>query len=738
MPSVRGGFALWAGALALALAFLAVDSAHRLRSIGLLSTLRITDAPAPAADPMSPTGYEARQHRLVLPPAGTDGYHWIMQTERMLAGDGLRIRHSEVDNAPDGREVHWSSPLRWWLGGLALVRKATHPHLTHARALEQVAPAAGAMLLAALLLILTPLIARWFGAPAAAVFVLAWVGVFPLYEAFMVGIVDHHGMLAVCCFLGLVLPVRGGSGWLEDGRSPHRVRRWFAVAGVVSGVGLWISAAVMLPVIIATGVAGVLAAALTRPEAPGGAGPRRALMPDLWRVWGVAGAATAFTAWLVEYFPGDMGMRLEVNHPLYALAWIAGADLTSRLAGWLGESRTKAVPGAGGGGEDGPPGFRDFLRRHGRWVLPELGVLLAVPGIVLATGAATFGLADPFLRGLHHQFIAEFQTLPSHLTGASALHIVQGTGLLPLALLPLAALVLKASGSRAGMRVLGSAMVLAGLAFVHALAVPVAAGLVPGSRTLVHLAALAITAATFCLLFLLPYRRIVVSTAAPRPGPALVAGTILTVVPALVLLALSFAQVRWIGSAAAATLALLVTMAQGWAQASGNGRRAVTVLLIAMLVPFPLLTAAFPWRHGYAGPDDAPQLAVRDAAYTLRHHAGGRDAVVLSGPTTTSWLIWFGGFRGVGTLYWENVEGLRAAADLFRTESAEELRLRLRRLNVSYIVAPSWDPFAASFALPPGADSYILPLEFMTPVVAALRGTSLRLYEVRHEDPPRE
>ena len=47
-----------------------------------------------------------------------DGRWWIMHAERM-AREGLwRIRSTEDDNAPEGREVHWSSLPMWNLVAL--------------------------------------------------------------------------------------------------------------------------------------------------------------------------------------------------------------------------------------------------------------------------------------------------------------------------------------------------------------------------------------------------------------------------------------------------------------------------------------------------------------------------------------------------------------------------------------------------------------------------------------------
>src|SRR5471030_2969060 len=110
---------LWAVALLAMMAIVATDTLVRLHS-----TWNLTAGSrnlAPVTDASSPSGYAAGQHELVLPYIGMDGYHWVMQTQQMLGDGNWRVRHVDYDNAPDGREVHWSSLFRWWLAGLAEV-----------------------------------------------------------------------------------------------------------------------------------------------------------------------------------------------------------------------------------------------------------------------------------------------------------------------------------------------------------------------------------------------------------------------------------------------------------------------------------------------------------------------------------------------------------------------------------------------------------------------------------------
>jgi hypothetical protein len=724
---------LWLPVLALSLGFLALDTGHRLRTIGALTTLVSGQVPGPIPDPASPSGFKAGQHRLILPTAGADGYHWILLTERMLAGEGLRVRSTQVDNAPHGREVHWSSLPRWWLGTLAWARSAWNPELTLPRALEQVAAGGGALALGVLLLVLTPGLAWRFGGIAASIFAAAWVAVFPLYETFMAGMVDHHGFVAMAAFLGVIFLAAGGAGWVREGAAgaavrhplpiPERAtaRRWFVAAGVAGGVGLWISAATMIPVIAATAAGGVLSLWVAGRSGEGagaeemervGAGdemdPGEAedqaeageglneggarAAPGLWRAWGAAGCATALAAYLVEYAPGHMGLRLEVNHPLYALAWLGAGDLMARVGGVLS------------GGSSRPRG--EAHNRGWWWVGAggSLALLLAPAVLVLAGGGAVFLLSDPFLRGLHLEHIREFQGLAHHLGDLSGLHALQSVSALPLLLLPAAALVAPSrcrSRSDLARWVLAGGMVLGGAVLFHLLAVPWVQGALVGvvlqsagpggGGLLTHLAVGALDLAAVGLLFLLPLRSWSRATTPERSRLEVAA------VPALSILALSFWQVRWLPTASAALLALGVVVAGLLMGRPRPGSRAWSVpgacLWVLILLPFPLFTLLFPWRFGYSASEEAMQVVARDVAHGLRARGGDGDLVVAAPPVTTTWLIYFGGVRGLGTLYWENLEGLRATASLASASHEGEAREILARHGATHLLLPSWEAF---------------------------------------------
>lgn len=63
---------------------------------------------------------EAVRHKVYLE---NDSYYWLTYARQMLVEGKWRIRHTHADNAPYGREVHWSQSVSWLLVVGAIVAK---------------------------------------------------------------------------------------------------------------------------------------------------------------------------------------------------------------------------------------------------------------------------------------------------------------------------------------------------------------------------------------------------------------------------------------------------------------------------------------------------------------------------------------------------------------------------------------------------------------------------------------
>jgi hypothetical protein len=278
-------------------------------------------AEALPAAPDSPTGYAGGTRQLIVPERNNDSYHWIAQTQQMFARKEWRVRHVDYDNAPFGREVDSSSLYRWWLGGVAKL-----DHLISGRPLgqsvEQVALYADPLLHGLLVAGAFFFVAWRFGLFPAALGAAGLALLFPFAGWFVPGAPDDRGLslaLTVASVLTLLAGVRAAhepdAAGTDSGR---RAARWFYLAGVVGGFGIWVGVDNQVPVIAGIFLGGLVAAWTTRKQAP--AGPP---WSHLWQAWSFAGAAVVLGCWLLEYFPAHLGSwQLRTGHPLYGLAWL--------------------------------------------------------------------------------------------------------------------------------------------------------------------------------------------------------------------------------------------------------------------------------------------------------------------------------------------------------------------------------------------------------------------------------
>jgi hypothetical protein len=656
-----------------------VDSAARIRHLIVIEKLYGVQVAAPVPSVASPTGYDHGRRNLIEPGNSSDTYHWIMQTQAMLAGGPLRLHSVAYDNAPDGREMHWSSPPRWWLALLALLDSGVSGRSPGA-AVEQAALYADPVLLAIFLLVAIPIFARRFGPHGAALMAIGSVASHPFYLNFIAGNAEHQGAAEVCALLTLACLLGGAGGWIGAGRgdgarcgkfgeppSPKQARNWFIASAVAGGVGLWLSAASEAPVLAGTGLGAIASLAMARRQSgPEGAIPR----PELWRLWGLAGCATSFAAYAIEYFPFQMGWRLEVNHPLYGLAWLGGGELICQLGRlWAPGPRTAPL--------------------NRRSVLGACALIALLPSVLLFTRGRTFWVADPFLWRLHTSFIAEFHSMPWELAQSHWSFAAIGR-LLPLML---------------------------------------------------SLPALAL----LCL---------------RGTGEYWKAQLILALAPAGLELALAVGQLRWWGLATGVALAALLPFFE-LVESRFPGRRTGLCLAACalLLAPGAFNAVSLVSRESGFTTANLQGIEDRDIAQWLRLRAGDDPAIVLSTPNTTTSLIYHGSLRGIGTLYWENKDGLEAAAEIFAA-TPEEAHVLILRRHVTHIVLLSWDPFVSAYVelarglpygapWPPGsfADALLgrtpLPpwlraIPYPLPQNPALRDQTARVFEVTDPQRPED
>jgi hypothetical protein len=605
---------LWAllAAVFVSLLALGFDAWSRWEMVDKISAVSFAEQP-PGKLPVSPG---AREELLMLPHSSVDARWWVVHTRQMLREGVWRVRATPLDNAPEGREVHWSSFLMWVLGGLAWLRSiGTGEPAWHF--VTDAALVAGPLLLTVLFAGLFGMAKRAFGLIPAMAFLLILLTANPVLRTFVFGEADHHGIVLAFATGSLLCLLAGGAGFAKKG--DVRPARWFAVSGVLGAAALWVSASTSLPILAGAGAGAFLT---------GWLGARRkgpmTLQPGLWLVWAGWGSAASVVFYLLEYFPRHMGLRLEVNHPLYALAWLAGGWLLQRFLHARLENR-----------------FRIRSATDGLFMVCCVLAVAAPVLVILMAGERVFWVSDPFLLSLHKEYILEFQSLAGLLTSREQS---------------------------------------------------------PWAVLVIHFWALAALAGAGLLWFF------------AREDAAFRSGLLLLVPPTVAMQGLAWMQVRW-GSAAFALWALWVLLiaAAILRMPLANARRRIFLAGLCVASWVALLVGPLPMASATAQEEqtclDAPlteaiggNLLVRDIAHRLIQSSPGQLPVVLTGPNTSTELVFHSGLRTLGTLYWENMPGLKRAAEIFAATTEEDTKNRLSEAGVTHIVVPSWSNFGAAYA----------------------------------------
>jgi len=613
----------------------------------------------PASDFSSPTGYSGGQRVVVLKGSGIDSCHWIMNAQRMAHEGAWRIRHMPDDNAPYGRDMHWSQFLLWWLVVLGLI-VAFFTGLPLGAAIESAAVWCVVPLHIILAIALPLSLRKAFGTGACVLLAFGIGGFYPMASLFFAGQCDHHGIVTAFLLCSILYFCAGC--WKS---TPNASNSWMIASGVFLGAGLWISAATVIPAVVGFGLGLGVFSLL-----PIG----RSFEPRGLLLWSASAAISSFGFYLLEYFPSHMACRLEVNNPLYSLALLGMGFFLHYLS----------------------PSKR-YGMTWSRFAILLCSLLaMVLPFVLIAFYKETvFSPADLFLYHLHKDYIAEFQNIGTFLKKQTWDQLLVCLSPLPLV----------------GFAVLR-------LLFTDAVAVEKKAALVT--------AAAAAVAVTLLACF----------------------------------------QVRWLGTANSLWLAsLTLVVACVFPTPCGTLRLkrlewvGAAVFMLALVIQMPQLMireALSNWgRQILPNEGDIAVAFARDTAYRLRALSGKEPAVVASGPTTTTWLMYFGGLKGLGTLYWENAEGLKATAALYASETGQAAAQIVKERGVSFIVFLSPEPCENEYprlhrGLPPGPpldDTFAMGLTSMgevppwakyieMPVPANLSNAWAAVYDVRQVGKP--
>lgn len=157
----------------------------------------------------------------------------------------------------------------------------------------------------------------------------------------------------------------------------------------------------------------------------------------------------------------------------------------------------------------------------------------------------------------------------------------------------------------------------------------------------------------------------------------------------------------------AAAIALLAGVAAVVASQAGGIWRGWIGLGLLVVLLLPSLRELRPPRgeaRQQVPVSEVNALLERDLARWLARRTGGSaDVIVWAPPATTTALTFYGGFRGLGSVAEENVEGLTAAFRIARASSAPEALAQLQRRHVTHLILPTWDTYFDEL-IPAGAD----------------------------------
>jgi hypothetical protein len=322
-----------------------------------------------------------------------DSYYWLMMAQRMGAEGVAVIRETKADNVPFGRPVYWSQSIAWMirlLSGLPVFSSQPDPLVAASYWVNPVIQSLTVLAVILLLGQLSPVLA--------CLTAILFVSMGDVTWAFSTLRPDHQSLQVAFTFVTVLLLFTVGFGFGRPGPAGGAANvavnggLVFGIAGVLSGMGLWVSAAAMMPVLmVITGGTGAVALLLGMRPVNAQAAAKG------WVVWGLSAAVTSFVFWLVEFFPRVSATRLEVNNPGFSL-WVALLGVAVSLCfstRWL-DAKFNLTRFAG--------------------LIFVLGLCSLLPGAILFGPASWYWPKNVYMDRLHN-FIMEFYTYQNFVKG---------------------------------------------------------------------------------------------------------------------------------------------------------------------------------------------------------------------------------------------------------------------------------------------------------------------------------
>jgi hypothetical protein len=95
---------------------------------------------------------------------------------------------------------------------------------------------------------------------------------------------------------------------------------------------------------------------------------------------------------------------------------------------------------------------------------------------------------------------------------------------------------------------------------------------------------------------------------------------------------------------------------------------------------------------------DLKGLIERDLAHYLQAHADAPHAIALAPPAESVAFYYYGGLRGLGSLFTENIDGVAASVRILSASTADEAQALVEKREVNFILIPTWDDAMDQYA----------------------------------------
>ncbi len=230
------------------------------------------------------------------------------------------------------------------------------------------------------------------------------------------------------------------------------------------------------------------------------------------------------------------------------------------------------------------------------------------------------------------------------------------------------------------------------------------------------------------------------------------AAVAITLGPVLVALAFACTKLSWWQTLDASLLVALAAVAPGISskEMAARARTGWISVILAMLVPGFIYVLAWdrPSKGAALDRTELQGLILRDLAGWISEHSEPGTVNVLSPPSASTALCYYGAFRGIGSLSEENKDGIMAAIRLMSDRSVPEAKAIVDRRKITHIILLSWDTFfddctrAAAgqiegtfrdqlkfTTLPP----WLRPLAYPWPSIPGFEDKSVTVFEVVEE-----